>query len=214
MRMTKFTHACARLDDGDRSLVIDPGEFSECAAALDGASAVLITHEHFDHLDVEALLSAARANPALRVWAPAPVVEKLAGIGSQAVAVTPGESFDAAGFSVRTFGGQHAVIHQAIGTPCANVGYLVDDAVYHPGDSFFVPPTSVPTLLVPLHAPWSKLGEVIDFMLAVRAPKAIPVHDAMLNEAGVKNTVGYLNRFAEPYDISVSYLAPLQSVDL
>ena len=75
MRMTKFTHACVRLDDGDRSLVLDPGEFSECAEALDGASAVLITHEHFDHLNVEALLSAARGNPDLRVWAPSSVVD-------------------------------------------------------------------------------------------------------------------------------------------
>ena len=133
MRMTKFTHACVRLDDGDRSLVLDPGEFSECAEALDGASAVLITHEHFDHLNVEALLSAARANPDLRVWAPSSVVEKLAELGSRAVAVNAGESFDAAGFSVRAFGGQHAVIHPAIGTPCANVGYLVNDAAYFLG---------------------------------------------------------------------------------
>jgi L-ascorbate metabolism protein UlaG (beta-lactamase superfamily) len=214
MRMTKFTHACVRLDDGDRSLVLDPGEFSECAEALDGASAVLITHEHFDHLNVEALLSAARANPDLRVWAPSSVVEKLAELGSRAVAVNAGESFDAAGFSVRAFGGQHAVIHPAIGTPCANVGYLVNDAVYHPGDSFFVPPAPVETLLAPLHAPWSKLSEVIDFVVAVRAPQAFPIHDAMLSESGVKNSVGHVNRFAKSYGTSVSYLAPTDVVEL
>ena len=28
MRLTKYTHACVRLDDGDRHLVIDPGSFS------------------------------------------------------------------------------------------------------------------------------------------------------------------------------------------
>ena len=28
MQLTKFTHACVRLDDGDRSLTIDPGAFS------------------------------------------------------------------------------------------------------------------------------------------------------------------------------------------
>lgn len=214
MRMTKFTHACVRLDTGDRSLVIDPGEFSECAEALHRANAVLITHEHFDHLNVDALLSAARANPELRVWATASVVEKLAELGTRATAVEPGDSFDAAGFSVRAFGGQHAVIHPAIGTPCANLSYLVDDTVYHPGDSFFVPPAAVQTLLVPLHAPWSKLADVIDFVLAVRAPRAIPVHDAMLHETGVKNAVGYVTRFAETYGTSVSYLPPTETVTL
>ena len=49
MQLTKFTHACVRLDDGNRSLVIDPGVFSEVEAALDGVSTVLITHEHVDH---------------------------------------------------------------------------------------------------------------------------------------------------------------------
>ena len=29
MQLTKFTHSCVRLDDGDRRLVIDPGVFSE-----------------------------------------------------------------------------------------------------------------------------------------------------------------------------------------
>jgi len=212
MQMTKYTHACVRFDSDDRTLVIDPGAFSESAEALNGAAAVLITHEHFDHLDVDALLAAARANSALRVWAPPSVVHQLGELGSRATAVAADESFDAAGFSVRTFGGQHAVIHPSIGTPCANVGYLVDDAVYHPGDSFFVPSAPVETLLVPMHAPWSKLAEVIDFVVAVRAPRAFQIHDAMLAESGLKNAIGYVTRFADQYDVNFSYVAPTETV--
>jgi glyoxylase-like metal-dependent hydrolase (beta-lactamase superfamily II) len=214
MQMTKYTHACVRLESADRALVIDPGAFSETAVALDGVGAVLITHEHFDHVNADAVLEAARANPELRVWAPPSVVQQLGELGSRATAVSAGESFDAAGFSVRTFGGQHAVIHPVIGTPCANVGYLVDDEVYHPGDSFVVPTAPVSTLLVPLHAPWSKLAEVIDFVIAVRAPQAFQIHDAMLSESGSKNAVGYVTRFAEQYDLTFSYLAPLENVVL
>jgi glyoxylase-like metal-dependent hydrolase (beta-lactamase superfamily II) len=214
MQMTKYTHACVRLESADRALVIDPGVFSETAAALDGADAVLITHEHFDHVDVEALLDAARANPELRMWAPPSVVQQLGELETRVTAVGADESFDAAGFSVRTFGGQHAVIHPAIGTPCANVGYLVDDEVYHPGDSFTVPSAPVSTLLIPLHAPWSKLAEVIDFVVAVRAPRSFQIHDAMLSESGLKNAVGYVTRFAEQYDLKFSYLTPLEDVTL
>ncbi|HXR41154.1 MAG TPA: MBL fold metallo-hydrolase [Acidothermaceae bacterium] len=214
MRLTKFTHACVRLDDDGRALVIDPGEFSETATALEGASAVLITHEHFDHLDVEALLAGARANPDMRVWAPAPVVQKLAELGSRATAVDADETFDAAGFSVQTFGGKHAVIHPALGTPCANVGFMVNETVYHPGDSFFVPTVQVDTLLVPLHAPWSKIGEIIDFVVAVRPRRAFPIHDAMLSEPGIKNSVGHVSRFADRYGSELRYLAPGDAIEI
>ena len=45
MRITKFGHACVRLEHGGQALVVDPGSFTE-REALDGATAVLVTHEH------------------------------------------------------------------------------------------------------------------------------------------------------------------------
>jgi L-ascorbate metabolism protein UlaG (beta-lactamase superfamily) len=73
MLLTKFTHACVRLETEGRVLVLDPGIFSETVQALDGAHAVLITHEHPDHLDQPALVAALAANPGLPVHAPAVV---------------------------------------------------------------------------------------------------------------------------------------------
>jgi L-ascorbate metabolism protein UlaG (beta-lactamase superfamily) len=181
MELTKHRHSCVRLDDGDRTLVLDPGGFSDLDAALDGADAVLITHEHGDHVDLDRVRAAATADPRLRVWAPPSVTGQLADLGDQAVAVGAGESFEAAGFSVRTFGGQHALIHPLIPI-VANVGYLIDDAVFHPGDSFTVPPTDVQTLLLPAVAPWSKVSEVIDYTIAVRAPRAYPIHDGIVTD--------------------------------
>jgi L-ascorbate metabolism protein UlaG (beta-lactamase superfamily) len=181
VELTKFGHSCVRFDDGDRSLVIDPGAFSDVAAALDGVQAVVVTHEHRDHLDVEKLRAAATADPRLRVWAPAPVAESLAELGEQVVSVGAGESFDAAGFALRTFGGQHAVIHPLIPI-VVNVGYLVEDAVFHPGDSLVVPPVPVRTLLLPSMAPWARIGELIDYAISVRAPRAYPIHDALVKD--------------------------------
>src|SRR2546425_10657184 len=105
MQLTKFTHSCVRFDDGDRALVVDPGVFSEVDAALDGAQAVLITHEHPDHIDTDKLRAAANRDPRLRIWAPSSVSSTLADLGEQVVTSAPGESFAAAGFAVRTFGG-------------------------------------------------------------------------------------------------------------
>ncbi|MEK8105849.1 MBL fold metallo-hydrolase [Micromonospora sp. M12] len=51
MRITRFTHACLRVEHDGGVLVIDPGTWSE-PRALVGADAVLVTHEHTDHVDV------------------------------------------------------------------------------------------------------------------------------------------------------------------
>ncbi|HEU4347877.1 MAG TPA: MBL fold metallo-hydrolase, partial [Actinoplanes sp.] len=163
MRVTKFTHSCLRLE-GDGVLVVDPGGFSE-RAALAGADAVLITHEHFDHLDVDALSDAVGRRPELRVFAHPEVLPKLSGFQEVVTAVEPGREWTAAGFRVRAYGGRHAIIYPEI-PQIANLGYLIADDgtnVYHPGDSFFVPEgATVETLFVPLNAPWCKLAESID----------------------------------------------------
>lgn len=185
MRLTKYTHACVRLDDGDRRLVIDPGTWSE-QEALDGVSDVLVTHEHVDHLDVDKLAKALEGSPGLKVYTHADVAAQLDRLGSAVVTVALGDSFQAGGFTVRTVGGAHAEIYDGL-PGCANLGYIVDTtagAVYHPGDACFVPSESVDTLLVPTSAPWLKLAEAIDLVRSVAPRRAYSIHDALLNSLG------------------------------
>ncbi|MET8146979.1 MBL fold metallo-hydrolase [Actinoplanes sp. NPDC049668] len=193
MRVTKFTHSCLRVEDGDAVLVVDPGAFSE-RSALDGADAVLITHEHFDHLDTDALAAALDKHPGLRVYAHPQVLPKLEAFA--VTAVEAGTEFTAAGFTVRAYGGQHAVIHADI-PRIANLGYLISDgagSVYTPGDSFTVPDEHVDTLFVPLNAPWMKLSEAIDFVRAVRPDRAFALHDHLLTGTGAQVSDGHLER--------------------
>jgi L-ascorbate metabolism protein UlaG (beta-lactamase superfamily) len=194
VRVTKFTHSCLRID-GDAVLVIDPGAFSE-RSALTGADAVLITHEHFDHLDVDALADAVAQHPGLRVFAHADVLPKLTAFTDVVTAVQPGTEFSAAGYTVRAYGGEHAIIHPEI-PQIANLGFVISDGtdtVYTPGDSYTVPGEHVDTLFVPINAPWMKLSEAIDFVRAVKPGRAFALHDSLLTDTGAQVSGGHLER--------------------
>lgn len=207
MQLTKWTHSCVTLEKDSGKLVLDPGAFSETASALAGATAVLITHEHADHLDADAVRDALQADPALTVHAPAAVASTFAPFGDRVTAVGGGEAFDVAGFSVRTFGDQHALIHARV-PMIANVGYLVDDDVFHPGDSFTVPEVPVQTLLLPATAPWAKVGEVIDYAVAVRAPRVVPIHEAVSSEIGQKIVYGMTAQIVSGFESQFEVLEP------
>jgi L-ascorbate metabolism protein UlaG (beta-lactamase superfamily) len=181
MRLIKYTHACVRLEQDGAVLVIDPGIWSE-PRALRGADAVLVTHEHADHIDVLRLAG-------LNVPVYAPAGAKIPDLAH--VSVVPDQEFTAAGFRVRALGGRHAVIYG--GQPdCANLGYLVEDRVYHPGDSLHRPEVPVETLLVPVQGSWLKTDEAIDFVRAVAPERAYGIHDAQLNDRGLEGTHGWL----------------------
>lgn len=195
MRITKFTHACLRIEHDGGVLVIDPGVFSE-AEALDGADAVLITHEHVDHVDIEALRALKR--PELTVHTHADVEAQLTDLDADVYAVAPGDTFVAAGMTIRAHGGRHAVIHPDI-PRIVNVGFVIDTPdgpLYHPGDAFHVPDEQIATLFVPVSAPWLKLAEAIDFTRAVQPERAFALHDSLLVDAGQQMVTGHMTRLS------------------
>jgi L-ascorbate metabolism protein UlaG (beta-lactamase superfamily) len=184
MHLTKHAHACVALTKDARTIVIDPGAFTpDARQAVAGAEAVLITHEHFDHIDEEMLRTALGEQPELRVVAPTGVREKLGDHDGRVTAVAAGDKLRIAGFAIAVVGEWHALIHPDI-PAVANVGYVVDGAVYHPGDSYFVPGVAVTTLLLPTSGPWTKLGEGADFVRAVRPERVVQIHELMLSELG------------------------------
>jgi len=183
-----------RIERDGRVLVVDPGVWSE-PRALAGADAVLLTHEHADHADV--LLLRGLGVP---VFVPADA--QLPDLDT--TLVRAGQSFTAAGFTVRAVGGVHAaVLSDQPASP--NLGYVVDDAVYHPGDALSLPKMAVGTLLVPLQASWLKTSEAIEFTRAVAPERAIGIHDAQVNERALTSLNYWL---AEHGGTDYRWLAP------
>ncbi|MET8233873.1 MBL fold metallo-hydrolase [Micromonospora sp. NPDC005298] len=191
MRITRFTHACVRVEHEGGVLVVDPGTWSE-PSALAGADAVLVTHEHTDHVDVLRLAG-------LGVPVYAPEGARLPDLAPLPVTrVRAGQRFTAAGISVSAHGGRHAPIHE--GQPdCPNLGYLIGDGLYHPGDSLHVPDGAVHTLLVPAQGSWLRLDEAIRFARTVGAERAYPIHDAQLNERGLAGVAGWFGETVPGY---------------
>jgi L-ascorbate metabolism protein UlaG (beta-lactamase superfamily) len=212
MELTKHGHACIVLSDGDRRLVVDPGAFTD-PSALEGATAVLITHEHFDHFVPERVRSALDADPALEVWTNKSVAAQLEGLGGRVHVVGNGDAVDVAGFDVHVHGELHAEIHHDI-PRIANIGFLIGGQVFHPGDALTVPDEPVATLLLPVHAPWSKISEVIDYVRAVDADQAYAVHDGLLNDNGLAVVGGMLGERGPGTPTPYSRLAPGDSVEL
>jgi len=184
MRLTKLGHASVRIEHDGGVLVLDPGVFTD-RAALDGATAVLITHEHADHYLPDHL--AAVDAPVFTIDAVASKIRTDAPeVAERTTTVAPGEVFSAGGLSITAVGEQHAIIHPELPT-FFNSGYLFEvdgTSIYHPGDALTGPGREVDILLAPASAPWARASELVDFMRTVKAPLNIAIHDRIYSDAG------------------------------
>lgn len=179
MKLTLYGHACVLVDTGAARLLFDPGAFSSGFGGLEGLDAILVTHQHFDHVDADALRTLLRANPDAALVTDGQTAGQLDGIDARTAA--PGDVLALGGAEVTVVGsGNHAQIHPDIPL-VANNGYLVDGALLHPGDAY-VPPgvDELATLLLPTGAPWLKVSEAVDYLRSVAPRRVVPIHEGTL----------------------------------
>ena len=181
MRLTKYEHACMVIEKSDDTLIIDPGSFTMPLTDITGVVGVIITHEHADHWTNEQLTRILDRNPEARILGTAAVA---ASANPDVEVVAPGDELEVGHFALRFFGGTHEVIHESI--PLVdNVGVLVDGTFYYAGDSYAMPEgVEVETLATPAGAPWLKIADAIDYVLAVKPRRVFPVHEAVLSKIG------------------------------
>lgn len=187
MRVTHFGHSCLLVETGSARLLIDPGVLSHGFEELTGLDAVLITHQHPDHVDGERLVQLLEANDAARLVAEPETAAELRAIGLEARTLHPGEDVTVAGATVTAAGGEHAEIHPEIPL-IGNIGLLLraegEPTLFHPGDSYGTTPDGVDVLALPLTAPWARVGMTVDFARAVSAPRLVPIHDGTASAPG------------------------------
>lgn len=218
MKVTKQEHACLLVESAGTTLVVDPGNFTTLLVGLNNVVAIVITHEHADHWTSDQLNHILELNPDARIFGPAGVAaaasEFTAASKVTVEVVKAGDTITVKPFALRFFGGEHAVIHSSIPV-VDNVGVLIDDELYYAGDSYTIPEgVEVGTLAVPAGAPWLKIGEVMDYVMAVAPKRSFPVHEMVLSTAGKSMSNARIQAATEHGGGTFFPLSPGETIDL
>jgi L-ascorbate metabolism protein UlaG (beta-lactamase superfamily) len=181
MQLTHFGHSCL-LAEFDRTRVLfDPGTFAHGFEGITGLSAILVTHQHPDHVDAARLPALIDANPDAALYTDSQTAAQL---DAPFQTVHVGDELTVGQLTIRALGGRHAVIHPEIPV-IENLSYLVDDGEHrarlmHPGDALFVPDEPVDVLATPASAPWMRISEAVDYLRAVAPARAVPIHQGII----------------------------------
>lgn len=192
-------------------LIVDPGNFTNIMAVPENVVAIVVTHEHPDHFDPDILAAIYNKNPECVLVSLESITTKMPEHLSRVV--TPGDHVRISPFNLTFFGGKHAEIHSSIPL-IDNIGVMINDTLYYPGDSFAAPDIPVEMLALPASGPWFKTSDAIDFMLEVQPKSLFATHNVHNSEPGQALFDRIVGGFAEHAGITYVALPVGESIEL
>lgn len=186
MRLRHLGHSCLLVEVADRTILIDPGSWSSDFEDLSGLDAIVVTHQHADHLDRGRFAGLVRSNPDATIVTDPQSAALLADDGLTVTSWDDGV-IQVGDVSLSAHGNEHAFNHSRV-PQVANVGVKVSAAgepvLFHPGDAYDAAPGMIDLLAVPINAPWTAVRDSIDFVRRIAPRSIVPIHDGLLSPAG------------------------------
>ena len=199
MRVYKYIHSCLVVEQGDEKILFDPGIFSFIEGAVQpetfkDISTIILTHQHPDHVDMNALKQIVALSNA-SVITNSEGKTALAKEGIEAQALDEG-SQQTKNFTIRALSSDHAAILAP--TLPQNTAYILNDTFLNPGDSFahFLNPLKgIKVLALPVAAPWLTELMVAEFAERISPQMVIPVHDGYVKDFFIKSRYDNYTRY-------------------
>ncbi len=179
MKITKIGHCCLVVEDKGVKIMTDPGNYTTAQDDVTGIHAILITHEHADHLHIESLKKVLTNNPTARVITNTAVSVILTKEGIPFEIVSHKDETSVGELLIQGFGDTHAEIYISI-PPVENTGYMISERLFYPGDALYNPDVPVDILALPVAGPWVKISDAIEYCREIHPKIVFPVHDGML----------------------------------
>lgn len=183
MTITKLGHCCLIVETEGVRVLTDPGAWTTAQNDVQDIDAVLITHEHPDHLHVASLKAVLGNNPQSKVFTNSGVAKILEQERIAFQLLEHGQEINLGGVSLEGYGEKHADIYPTVPS-VVNTGYLIAKRFFYPGDALYVPRASVEVLALPVAGPWIKIAEAIEYAKSIHPRLCFPVHDGMLKITG------------------------------
>ena len=219
MRVYKYIHSCLVVEQGDEKILFDPGIFSFIEGAVKpetfkDISTIILTHQHPDHVDVNALKKiVALSNASVITNSEGKVA--LAKEGIEAQVVEEG-SHQTKNFTIRAFSSDHAAILSP--TLPQNTAYVLNDTFLNPGDSFasFLNPLKgIKVLALPVMAPWLTEVAVAEFAGRIAPQMVLPVHDGYVKDFFIKQRYSNYDSYFSRQGIKFQHMSkPGDAVDI
>jgi L-ascorbate metabolism protein UlaG (beta-lactamase superfamily) len=217
MKIQKLGQSCLLIEEGNERLIIDPGKYSFAPIAerepedVGPVDVMLITHEHQDHFWTEAIKRILEMKVP-RIASHTSIQELLLKENISAEVVPEGEKRTFGAFRIQTV----AAPHEALPRPVpANIGFLINETLFHPGDSLtFSLQEPCPVLALPVVAPWLTAKWAFETAIKLKPKIVIPIHDAAIKDFSLETLYRMFQEGLAQHGIEFHPLAPGETFEV